>query len=159
MDLSKFLSISGKPGLYKHIAQSKTGIVVESLIDGKRISAFASDQVSTLNDISIFSTDEDIKLEDVFKNIFEKEEGKTAISEKSTPSELKKYFEEVLPEYDKDRVYVSDIKKVIKWYNILADILAEKNILEFIEEDTSKEKETDKKSKVTNDSKEKKDNK
>ena len=155
MDLSKFLSISGKPGLYKHIAQSKTGIVVESLIDGKRISAFATDQVSTLNDISIFSTDEDIKLEDVFKNIFEKEEGKTAISEKSTPSELKKYFEEVLPEYDKDRVYVSDIKKVIKWYNILA----EKNILEFNEEDTLKEKETDKKSKVSNDSKEKKDNK
>ena len=121
MDLSKFLSISGKPGLYKHIAQSKTGIVVESVIDGKRISAFATDQISALNDISLFTTGEDIKLEEVLKKIFEKEEGKSTLSEKSNPDKLKKYFEEVLPEYDKDRVYISDIKKVIKWYNILAE--------------------------------------
>lgn len=130
MDLSKILSISGKPGLYKHIAQSKTGIVVESVSDGKRTSAFSTDQVSSLSDISIFTTDEDVKLEDVFKNIFEKEEGKKAISAKSSSSDIKSYFEQVLPEYDKDRVYISDIKKVLKWYNILA----ENNILEFKEE-------------------------
>jgi hypothetical protein len=120
MDLSKILSISGKPGLYRHVGQSKTGIVIESLVDGKRSSAFASEQISALNDISLYTTGEDIKLEDVFVNIFEKESGKAAISEKSSSEELKKYFEEVLPEYDKDRVYISDIKKVIKWYNILA---------------------------------------
>ena len=127
MDLSKILSISGKPGLYKHVAQSKTGIVIESVSDNKRSSAFSTDQVSSLSDISIFTTDEDIKLEDVFKNIFEKEEGKKAISAKSSSSDIKSYFEQVLPEYDKDRVYISDIKKVLKWYNILA----ENNILEF----------------------------
>lgn len=156
MDLSKYLAITGKPGLYKHIAQSKTGIVVESVIDGKRISAFASDQISALDDISIFTTGEDMKLEEVFKNIFKKEDGKIAISEKSDPSELKKYFEEVLPEYDKDRVYISDIKKVIKWYNILT----ENNILEFNEEETSEETENikEEKSEVTNVSDEKKDN-
>jgi len=135
MDLSKILAISGKPGLYKHIAQSKTGIVVESISDGKRGSAFASDQISSLSDISIFTTDEDIKLEDVFKKIYEKEEGKKAISPKSSSSDIKTYFEQVLPEYDKDRVYVSDIKKVLKWYNLLS----ENNILEFKEEKESKD--------------------
>ncbi|MCF6367162.1 MAG: DUF5606 domain-containing protein [Bacteroidales bacterium] len=134
MDLSKILSISGKPGLYKHIAQSKTGIVVESVSDGKRGSAFASDQISSLSDISIFTTDEDIKLEDVLKKIYDKEEGKKAISPKSSSAEIKTYFEEVLPEYDKDRVYVSDIKKVLKWYNLLS----ENNILEFKEEKEEK---------------------
>lgn len=156
MDLSKILAITGKPGLYKHIAQSKTGIVVESVLDNKRTSAFASDQISTLNDISIFTTDEDIKLEDVLKKIFDKEDGKVTISEKSGTPELKKYFEEVLPEYDKERVYISDIKKVIKWYNILA----ENNILKFDEDKSSEEveKETDEKSKVNSDSNEEKDN-
>lgn len=156
MDLSKFLSISGKPGLYKHIAQSKTGIVVESVIDGKRISAFATDQISALNDISLFTTGEDIKLEEVLKKIFEKEDGKSALSEKSDPGKLKKYFEEVLPEYDKDRVYISDIKKVIKWYNILA----ENNVLEFEKEELADETEsnTEDKSELSKDSKEEKDN-
>ncbi len=156
MDLSKILAITGKPGLYKHIAQSKTGIVVESVLDNKRSSAFASDQISTLNDISIFTTDEDIKLEDVLKKIFDKEDGKVTISDKSGTSELKKYFEEVLPEYDKDRVYISDIKKVIKWYNILA----ENNILEFDEDKSSEEveKDTDDKSEVNSVSNEEKDN-
>ncbi len=147
MDLSKILSISGKPGLYKHIAQSKTGIIVESVSDGKRTSAFSTDQISSLSDISIFTTDEDVKLEDVLKNIFEKEEGNKAISAKSSSSEIKSYFEAILPEYDKDRVYVSDIKKVLKWYNILA----ENNILEFKEENDDKEED-----KSTNNKEEKK---
>jgi len=141
MELSKILSIGGKPGLYKHIAQSKTGIVIESLTDGKRTSAFASEQISSLNDISIFTNDEDVKLEEVFKNIFEKEEGKKAISPKSSSKEIKAYFESVLPDYDKDRVYVSDMKKVIKWYNTLA----ENNILEFNEKEEEKPEKEEKK--------------
>jgi len=140
MELSKILSIAGKPGLYKHIAQSKTGVVIESVIDGKRSSAFASEQISTLNDISIFTNDEDVKLEDVFKNMFEKENGKKAISPKSSANDIKAYFAEVLPDYDKDRVYISDIKKVIKWYNTLV----ENDILEFTEEEKKDKKESEK---------------
>jgi len=141
MELSKILSIAGKPGLFKHIAQSKTGVVIESVVDGKKSSAFASEQISTLNDISIFTNDEDVKLEDVFKKMFEKEEGKKAISPKSSANDIKAYFAEVLPDYDKDRVYVSDIKKVIKWYNTLV----ENDILDFSEEEKNKdEKETKK---------------
>jgi hypothetical protein len=152
MDLSKILSISGKPGLYRHVGQSKTGIVVESIIDGKRSSAFASEQISALNDISMYTNGEDIKLEDVFKNIFEKESGKAAISEKSSTDELKAYFEEVLPEYDKDRVYISDIKKVIKWYNILAN----NEVPEFTLEDTEEEKKNNENEEIKGDSVEKK---
>jgi len=137
MELSKILSIGGKPGLYKHIAQSKTGIVIESITDGKRTSAFASEQISSLNDISIFTNDEDVKLEDVFKSMYEKESGKKTINPKKASSEeIKTYFESVLPDYDKDRVYVSDMKKVIKWYNALA----ENNILEFNKEEEKVEK-------------------
>ena len=157
MDLSKILAISGKPGLYKHIAQSKTGIVVESISDGKRTSAFASEQISTLSDISIFTNDEDVKLEVVLKSIFLKEEGKNAISSKSSSNDLKTYFKEVLPDYDNERVYVSDIKKVLKWYNLLA----ENNILEFKEEKENKkeEKETEKKEIESDKKKEIKENK
>jgi len=138
MDLSKIIAITGKPGLYKHIAQSKTGIVIESITDGKRTSAFATDQVSSLKDISIFTTGEDIKLEDVLKNIYNKEDGKQILSANSSSSDLTRYFERVLPEYDKERVYISDIKKVIKWYNILA----EHNMLEFNDTDESENEET-----------------
>ncbi len=137
MDLSKILSISGRPGLYKHIAQSKNSAVVESLQDGKRSSAFITEQISSLNDISVFTTGEDIKLEDVFKKIFEKENGKKAISHNASSQELKDYFEEAVPEYDKDRVYISDIKKMIKWYNTLVDA----KVMEFEEEEPENQEE------------------
>ncbi len=147
MDLSKILSISGRPGLYKHIAQSKNSAVVESLEDGKRSSAFITEQMSSLNDISVFTTGEDIKLEEVFKKIYEKENGKEAISHNASADEIKAYFAEAVPEYDKERVYVSDIKKIIKWYNILAKA----EILEFKDEEdkdseTKEEKKEDKNS-------------
>jgi len=147
MDLSKILSISGRPGLYKHIAQSKNSAVVESLEDGKRSSAFITEQMSSLNDISVFTTGEDIKLEEIFKKIYEKENGKEAFSHNASADEIKAFFSEAVPEYDKERVYVSDIKKIIKWYNIL--VKAE--ILEFKEEDkketeTKEEKKEDKNS-------------
>ncbi|NOZ34504.1 MAG: hypothetical protein GXO80_04305 [Chlorobi bacterium] len=140
MDLSKILSISGRPGLYKHIAQSKNSAVVESLEDGKRSSAFINEQISSLNDISVFTTGEDIKLEEIFKKIFDKETGKKAISHNASAKELKAYFGEAVPEYDKDRVYVSDIKKIIKWYNTLIDA----GLMEFEEKKSEKKEENQK---------------
>jgi len=119
MDLSKILSVSGKPDLYKHIAQSKNGIVVESLIDGKRMNAFATMRISALQDIAIYTTGEDVPLDTVFRNLFRLTEGKEAISHKVADSDVVEEFAKVLPDYDRDRVYVSDMKRVFKWYNIL----------------------------------------
>ena len=119
MDLSGIISVAGMSGLYKVISQTKNGFVVESLLDKKRVPVYASQKISALDDISIFSTAEDVPLKDVFKKILEKEKEGPAIDHKSNDVELKKYFEEVLPEYDKDRVYTSDIKKVLNWYNTL----------------------------------------
>jgi len=121
MDLSKVLSISGKPGLFKMMAQTKNGVVVESIIDKKRFTAFGNEQISSLEEISIFAEDEDLPLIDVFKLIFKKLEGGKALSHKSNNKEIKEFFEDVLPSYDKERVYVSDIKKVINWYNLLTE--------------------------------------
>jgi hypothetical protein len=120
MDLSEILSIGGKPGLYKMVSQTKNGLIVESIgKEKKRMPVYASDKVSALEEISIFTTDEDIPLKEVFKKIFIKQEGKKAINHKSSADELKKFFLEVLPAYDEEKVYASDIKKVIRWYNLL----------------------------------------
>lgn len=135
MDLSKILSIAGKPGLFKVVAQTKNGVVVESLLDGKRFTAFANDRMSSLEEISVFTVNEDMPLKDVFKNIFDKQESKTAINHKSDGKELKAFFEKILPDYDKERVYTSDIKKVIQWYNLLL----EKEMLNFKDEEAEKE--------------------
>jgi hypothetical protein len=123
--LKDIMSISGHSGLFKFISQARNGIIVENLETRKRIQAFAAMKVSSLEDIAIFTEDEEVKLEDVMKKIFVKEGGKPAIDHKSDPAQLKSYFEEVLPEYDRERVYVSDIKKVVHWYNLLVqfDIL------------------------------------
>lgn len=122
MDLKDLLAISGYSGLFKHISQTKNGIIVESLIDKKRMPAYASSKISALDDIAIFTTGDDLPLASVFENIFKKEDGKETLSHKSSSTELKAYFKDVLPEYDDDRVYVSDIKKVIQWYNILVGL-------------------------------------
>ncbi|MCT4586446.1 MAG: DUF5606 domain-containing protein [Carboxylicivirga sp.] len=119
--LKGILAISGQRGLFKLVSQAKNSIIVESLIDGKRMPAYATSRISALEDISIYTEDEDVKLADVFKAVYEKEDGGMAISPKSSGNELKGYFEEILPLYDKDRVYVSDIKKVLSWYNILIE--------------------------------------
>lgn len=121
MDLSGILSLSGKSGLYKSIAQTKNGLIVESLIDQKRFPAYVSDKVSSLEDISVFATDRDLPLKEVFELIFKKEEGKPCIDHKSNDAALKKYFEEILPDYDKERVYVSDMRKLFMWYNMLLE--------------------------------------
>ena len=137
MDLSKILSISGKPGLFKMLAQTKNGMVVESLLDGKRFTAFSHERVSTLEEISIYTDDEDMPLKDVLKAIYKKQNGEAALSHKSEDNELKSFFEEAVPEYDKENVYVSDIKKVINWYNTLH----EHNLLDFTEEEEEKKEE------------------
>ena len=119
MELKEILAISGQPGLYKYVAQSTRGVIVESLLDGKRMNASASARVSALSEISMFTEGDDIALADVFTRIYEHTGGQEAISPKSTPDQLKAAFAEVLPEYDRDRVHVSDIKKCFSWYNIL----------------------------------------
>lgn len=119
MDLSGLISITGIGGLHKVIAQTKGGLLVESLTDKKRIIAFSHFKVSALEEISIFSTGDDVPLKDIFRKIYDKHQGGASIDHKVSDEELKKYFAEVFPEYDKDRVYVSDIRKVINWYNTL----------------------------------------
>ncbi len=131
MDLSKILAISGKPGLYKNIAQTKSGVVVESLTDGKRFPAFAHERISSLAEISVFTTDEDVPLKDVFRKIYEKYEGEKCIDHKVSGDELKAFLEEILPDYDRERVYTSDIKKIVMWYNLLV----EKEIMDFSDEE------------------------
>ena len=121
MDISGILSISGYSGLFKLIKQTKTGFVVESLHDKKRMQAFATSKISTLEDIAIYTEDGEEHLKDIFRKIFEKEDGKGTISHKSSSDELKAFLNKILPDYDKDRVYVSDIKKVVNWYNILVE--------------------------------------
>lgn len=119
MVLKDIISISGEPGLFKFIAQGKNAIIVEHLETKKRSSAFASAKVSSLEEISVFTEKEDMPLGKVFDQIFEKQNGGPAIDFKSDPEKLKEWFKEVLPEYDKDKVYTSDIKKIVHWYNIL----------------------------------------
>ena len=156
MDLSKILSISGKPGLYKMLAQTKNGLVVESLIDGKRFTAFSHERISTLEEISIYTEDEDKPLKDVLKAIYDKQDGKAAIPNKSDGKELKSFFEEAIPDYDKENVYVSDIKKVIGWYNTLC----EHKLLDFTEEEEEKkEEEPNEEKKPVADKKEESENK
>ena len=119
MELKEILAISGQPGLYKYVAQSTNGVIVESLLDGKRMNASASSKVSALTEISIFTEGDDLPLADVFTNIYNHTGGKEAISHKEAPEKLKAAFAEVLPDYDRDRVHVSDMKKVFMWYSIL----------------------------------------
>ncbi len=137
MILKDFLAISGEPGLFKFIAQGKNAIIVEHLETGKRTSAFNSAKVSSLEDISIFTENEDLPLGEVFDRIFTKENGGLAIDAKTGVEELKEYFETIIPDYSKERVYLSDIKKVIQWYNILH----KKNLLIKEEPETASESE------------------
>ena len=119
MELKDILAISGQPGLYKYVAQSMRGVIVESLLDGKRMNASATSRVSALTEISMFTEGEDIALADVFTNIWNYTEGKEAISHKESAERIQEEFSKVLPEYDRDRVHVSDMKKCFSWYNIL----------------------------------------
>ena len=119
MNLKDILAISGEGTLFKFIAQGKNAVIVENLETGRRISAGATAKVSALEEISIFTTGEDMPLGKVMDKIWEKENGGETLSYKLPDNDLKKYFGEAFPEYDKDRVYTSDIRKVLHWYNIL----------------------------------------
>ena len=119
MALETIISITGKPGLYKILSQIKNGLIVESLTDNKRMPVYASEKVSALNDISIYTYDSDIPLKEVYEKMFEKTGGKEAISHKSKPEELRSFLEEIIEDFDQDRVYNSDLKKLFQWYNLL----------------------------------------
>lgn len=119
MSLEKVLSIAGKPGLYKLKTQTRAGFLAESLMDGKTINVSGRHNVSLLSEIAIYTLTEEVPLREVFKKISEKAEGKSTISHKVSKEELEEFFFEVMPDYDEDRVYVSDIKKVVQWYNML----------------------------------------
>jgi|SRR5690606_3208390 len=133
MSLNKILSISGKPGLFKLLTQTRSGFVAESLLDGKKVTVNFKNNVSVLSEIAIYTLEEEVPLKEVFKKIKEKEAGgKTAVNHKDDKIKLEEYFFEILPNYDEDRVYPSDIKKIIQWYNLLH----EHGITEYAEEET-----------------------
>lgn len=121
MDLSLIFTVPGKPGLYKLISQGKNAAIMESLLDRKRMPVFTMDRISSLAEIAIYTTETEISLANVFRNIFQKENGGKCLSHNSEEKELKDYFIQVLPDFDQERVYVSNIRKVLQWYNILLD--------------------------------------
>ena len=130
--LKGILSISGQPGLFKLVTEAKNSIIVESLITGKRSPAYSTSKISALADISVFTETGEIQLKELFLKI---QENRISISPKATNNEIKSSFEKILPDYDKDRVYVSDMKKIFQWYQLLN----EKNLLIETEEDTPAE--------------------
>ncbi|HSV76900.1 MAG TPA: DUF5606 domain-containing protein [Bacteroidales bacterium] len=141
MDLSNILAITGKSGLFKVASKTKNGLIVESLLDGKKMPVFLNDRSSALADISIFTNTGDVPLKEVLLKIFEKENGGPSIDPKESSQKLQAYFESILPDYDKKRVFDSDLKKLFAWYQLLLD----KNMI--VPEEA--EKETEEKSAET----------
>ena len=134
--LKEILSVTGKPGLFKLVSQGKNMLIVESLIDGKRIPAYTKDKVVSLGDIAIFTENAEVPLGQVLESVKAKENGGIcSIDTKADNEKLRKYMMEVLPEYDRDRVYPSDIRKMIGWYNLLINA----KITDFVQE-TKEEK-------------------
>ncbi|MBR4298657.1 MAG: DUF5606 domain-containing protein [Bacteroidales bacterium] len=134
-DLSRILAISGQSGLYLYVSNTRTGAVVEALKDKKRSSVTASSRLTSLADISIYTDDEEVKLQEVFLNMKEVLGDADAPSAKSSPEELKALFEKALPKYDRDRFYVSHMKKVVEWYNALKNYAS----LDFVNPDEEQE--------------------
>ena len=138
--LKGILSVSGQSGLYKMIAESKNNIIIESLETLKRMPVHSTSKVSALEDIAIYTESGDVPLKDIFKAIFTNENGGSAMNPKASSNDLKAYFEKIVPEYDKDRVYISDIKKVLLWYNTLNS----KGLLDFTESEEEKVEDNEK---------------
>ena len=134
-DLSKILAVSGQSGLFLYISSTRTGAVVESLADKKRSAVSATSKITSLADISIYTDDEEVKLQQVFLNMKEVLAGEAAPSAKSDASVLKALFEKALPTYDRDRFYVSHMKKVVEWYNALRNYAS----LDFVNPDEEAE--------------------
>ena len=136
--LKTILSISGKPGLYKLISQGKNMLIVESITpDKKRMPAYGNEKITSLADIAMYTNDSEVPLKDVLTSLKKKENGAVASIDpkKATVDELRAYFTEILPDYDRDRVYPTDIKKLISWYNILVS----NNITDFVDVEVEKE--------------------
>ena len=139
MSLEKILSISGKPGLYDLKTQTRNGFVAESLLDGKRITVNMRSNVSLLSEIAIYTYSEEVPLRQILQAIKEKEDGAaTSVSHKDSKNQLESYFREIVEDYDEDRVYASDIKKVVQWYNLLQ----KKEMMDFSEPEEEKEEKT-----------------
>jgi hypothetical protein len=134
MDLSKILSISGKSGLFQVVSQLKNAVLVESLLDKKRFPAFAHEKISSLEEIAVFTATEDKPLKEILKAFYDKLEGKPALDAKSDNKLIQAFFLEVVPDYDSERVYISDIRKIINWYNLLL----EHQLLDFTEKEEEK---------------------
>jgi hypothetical protein len=139
MEFNKIISVSGKPGLFQVISQSKNAVIAESLFEKKRLAINTSQNVSLLENIAIYTYEEDMPLLDVFTNIHKKTEGKEALSHKESSKKLTAFFTEVIPNYDDERVYASNIKKVIQWYNILTKAGMDFSKVEKNVEDSSEE--------------------
>jgi hypothetical protein len=154
MDLTKILSISGKPGLYKMVGETKSGLIVESLEDNKKSPVFSHEQISSLKEISIYTETDSVSLKEVLKKLKELQQDKPVDNPKKANSDtLKSLFIQVVPDYDIDAVYVSDMKKVFNWYNLLL----KNNMLDFTDDDEepSEEKENPAQEKTEKDSNEK----
>lgn len=121
MDIRGIIAISGKPGLFKVAAQGRNNIIVQSLENNKKFPAFASDKISALEDISIYTYEEDVPLSEVYQKIADKEGYEKSIDHKESPAKLREYLTEILPDYDEDRVFDQDLKKLFQWYNILVE--------------------------------------
>jgi hypothetical protein len=134
-DLSKILAVSGQSGLFLYISSTRTGAVVESLADKKRSAVSATSKITSLADISIYTDEEEVKLQQVFLNMKDVLAGEAAPSAKSDASVLKALFEKALPTYDRDRFYVSHMKKVVEWYNALRNYAS----LDFVNPDEEAE--------------------
>ena len=139
MEFNKIIAVTGKPGLFQVISQSKSAIIVASLADDKRVAINATQNVSLLENIAIYTYEEDIPLLQVFKAMFQKTEGKEAVSHKESGKKLEAFFAEVLPDYDAERVYTSNIKKVIQWFNLLVKAGMDFSKIETPTEATEKE--------------------
>ncbi|MBQ0081287.1 MAG: DUF5606 domain-containing protein [Alistipes sp.] len=119
MELKEILAIPGQPGLFKYVAHSRNGVIVESLLDGHRMNASSTSRVSALTEISMYTTEDDVPLAEVFTKMYEVSEGKEIVSVKDGEAKLREFFSKALPTYDEQRVHLSDIKKAISWFNIL----------------------------------------
>jgi len=142
MNLEKIIAISGKPGLYELISQTRGGFLITSLADGKKQSINMQNNVSVLTEIAIYTYGEEVPLKNILASIFEKENGGPTINHKVSKKELESFLREILPEYDEDRVYPSDIKKIIQWYNLLQKAgLVSADLAEDTLEEATKEEE------------------
>jgi hypothetical protein len=119
MNLTGIIAIAGKPGLYRVVSRTKSGLLVESLLDGKKMTALATHKISSLEDISMYTYDEDVKLSEVMQKIYDHTKGGETIDPKVEGGKLFEYFGAVMPDFDQERVYPSDVKKLFTWYNLL----------------------------------------